>query len=117
MLPLVAMYESQVIPKDIKTNYCALTKTHIQYLNKVIHKPRQTNTSIKKHNQSSNTINQILNIINPLTNIEYQSSKKKPHNPIHTTKPKKNTIKFIYTPLNSPEKFAYDQAATKNHTP
>ena len=52
MLPLVAMYENQVIPKDIKTNYFALTKTHIQYLNKFIHKPRQTNTSINKHNQS-----------------------------------------------------------------
>ena len=27
MLPLVAMYENQVIPKGIKTNYFALTKT------------------------------------------------------------------------------------------
>ena len=31
MLPLVAMYESQMIPKGIKTNYFAPTKTYIQY--------------------------------------------------------------------------------------
>ena len=52
MLPLVAMYESQVIPKDIKTNYCALTKTHIQYLEKVQiikikNKKRQMQASVK----------------------------------------------------------------------
>ena len=36
MLQLVAMYESQVISKGLKTNYFALTEIHNTYLVQII---------------------------------------------------------------------------------
>ena len=43
MLPLVAIYESQVIPKGIKTNYFAPTKIHIEYKTIKIYNKKKNN--------------------------------------------------------------------------
>ena len=51
MLSLVAMYESQVIPKDIKINYFTSTKTHIQY--KTIKIKKSSKVINNQHNLQS----------------------------------------------------------------
>ena len=53
MLPLVAMYENQVIPKGIKINYFAPTKKHISSIkqekpSKVINNQHNFQTQTKK---------------------------------------------------------------------
>ena len=97
------MYGSQVIPKGIKINYFAPIKKYISTIKQSFNiNQAKTSTITHQSKTQSNTINQILNIINPLTNIEYQSSKNKHINPISTIKHNQlNSITIIKGNLNS----------------
>jgi len=55
MLPLVAMYENQVIPKGIKINYFAPTKKHISSIKQ--EKPSKVINNQHNFQTQTNTIN------------------------------------------------------------
>ena len=106
VLPLVAIYESQVIPKGIKTNYFTPTKIHIQYKTIKIYKKNYQKLSIInitfKHNhqnQSSKTIIKLSNTI-IIDNQKLNQNNHKKQSLKTIIKDNQNSIKNNHRKLN-----------------